>query len=82
MNWSSHYGKRTPLTVAISKDGLRTFSDFFDIETDPSRAFINPSITVTSDGLFLLNYWTCKYSPEGFMSGPIDLKLASFRINL
>ena len=77
-----HYGKRTPLTLAISRDGLRTFSDYFNIETDPSRAFTNPSITITSDGLFLLNYWSCKYSPEGIMGGPIDLKLASFRINL
>ena len=82
MNWGSHFGKRTPLTLAISRDGLRTFSDFFDIETDPNRAFTNPSITVTSDGLFLLNYWSCKYSPEGLMRGPIDLKLASFRINI
>ena len=82
MNWRSHYGKRTPLTLAISRDGLRTFSDYFNIETDPSRAFTNPSITITSDGLFLLNYWSCKYSPAGIMRGPIDLKLASFRINL
>jgi len=82
MNWASHYGKRTPLTAAISRDGLRTFSDYFDIETDPNRAFTNPSITITSDGLFLLNYWTCPYSTEGRMSGLIDLKLASFRVNL
>ena len=82
MNWRSHYGKRTPLTLAISRDGLRTFSDYFNIETDPSRAFTNPSITITSDGLFLLNYWSCKYSPDGIMGGVRDLKLASFRINL
>ena len=82
MNWISHFGKRTPLTAAISKDGLRTFSHYFDIETDPSRAFTNPSITVTSDGLFLLNYWTSPYSPEGRFRGLIDLKLATFRVNV
>ena len=82
MNWTSHYGKRTPLTVAISRDGLRTFSNFLDIETDPKRAFTNPSITVTSDGLFLLNYWTSPYTPEGHFRGLIDLKLATFRVNL
>lgn len=82
MNWISHYGKRTPLTLAVSRDGLRTFSNFFDIETDPNRAFTNPSITITSDGLFLLNYWTSPYSPEGYFGGMIDLKLATFRINL
>ena len=77
-----HYGKRTPLTVAISRDGLRTFSDYLDIETDPSRAFTNPSITITSDGLFLLNYWSCPYTPEGRFGRLIDLKLATFRINI
>ena len=82
MEWRSHYGKRTPLTMAVSRDGLKTFSDFFDIETDPGRAFTNPSITVTADGLFLLNYWTCPYLPDGRMGGLIDLKLASFRVNL
>ena len=82
MGWYSHYGKRTPLTVALTKDGMKTFDGFFDIETDPGRAFTNPSVTVTSDGLFLLNYWTCKYSPEGMMGGPIDLKLASLRVDV
>ena len=82
MHWASHYGKRTPLTLAISRDGLRTFSDYFDIETDPTRAFTNPSITITSDGLFLLNYWSCPYSQKWRFNGLIDLKLASFRIDL
>lgn len=82
VEWSSHFGKRTPLTIAVSWNGLRTFSDYFDIETDPGRAFTNPSVTVTSDGLFLLNYWTAAYSPKGYFGGLIDLKLASFRVNL
>jgi hypothetical protein len=82
MNWISHYGKRTPLTLAVSEDGLRTFSDPFDIETDPNRAFTNPAITVTSDGLFLLSYWSSPYSKEGYFGGMIDLKLASFRLEL
>ena len=82
MSWVSHYGKRTPLTVAISRDGLRTFSDPIDIEADPDRAFTNPSITVTKDGEFLMNYWSCLYTPEGRFRGLIDLKLATFKINL
>ena len=82
VDWYSHYGKRTPLTLAVSRDGLRTFTDFFDIETDPGRAFTNPSVTILSDGLILVNYWTCPYSPEGRMSGLIDLKLASFRLRI
>jgi hypothetical protein len=82
MSWRSHYGKRTPLTLAISHDGLRSFTDFYDIETDPGRAFTNPSVTVTEDGLFVLNYWTCPYSPEGRFDSQIDLKIATFRIKL
>jgi len=82
MHWASHYGKRTPLTMALSRDGLRTFTDFYDIETDPNRAFTNPSITFTSDGVCVLNYWTCPYSPEGRMGGLIDLKIARFRIKI
>lgn len=81
MHYRSHYGKRTPLTMAISTDGLKTFSDYFDIETDPGRAFTNPSVTVTSSGLFVLNYWTAKYNEEGIFGIPLDLKVATFRIH-
>ena len=80
-NYRSHYGKRTPLTMAISLDGLKTFSDYFDIETDPDYAFTNPSVTVTSDGLFVLNYWTAPYNEKGIFELPLDLKIATFRIH-
>ena len=76
------YGKRTPLTMAISRDGLKTFSDYFDIETDPDWAFTNPSVTITSTGLYVLNYWACKYTPEGIFGPLIDLKIATFKINI
>jgi len=81
MFWTSHYGKRTPLTMAISRDGLRTFTDFFDIETDSGWAFTNPSVTVTSSGLFVLNYWACPYTPEGRFGPLVDLKMATFRVS-
>lgn len=83
MFWSSHYGKRTPLTVAVSRDGFKTFTDFFDIETDPDYAFTNPSVTVTRDGLFIVNYWSSKYNEQGFFGGTaIDLNIATFRVKL
>ena len=82
LHFKSHFGKRSPLTMAISRDGLKTFTDFFDIETDPGYAFTNPSVTVTSDGLYVLNYWACKYSADWAMRGLIDLKIATFRVNL
>jgi len=40
-----HYGKRTPLTVAISRDDGRTWENFKDLETDPEWEFTNPSPT-------------------------------------
>ena len=80
MHWSSHYGKRSPLTAAISADGGVTFTDFWDIETDPGIAFSNPGITWTNDGVCLLTYWVCKYTEKWRLSGLIDLKLARFRV--
>ena len=80
MHWSSHYGKRTPLTAAISADGGVTFTDFWDIETDPRTAFSNPGITWTHDGVCLLTYWACPYNENWRFSGLIDLKLARFRV--
>lgn len=35
------------------------------------------SVTVISDGLFVLNYWAAKYNEEGIS---LDLKIATFRI--
>ena len=68
--------------MAISRDALKTFTDFFDIETDSQVAFTNPSVTVTSSGLFVLNYWACRYTPEGRFDPLVDLKMATFRINI
>ncbi len=73
--WASHYGKRTPLSVAISQDGGKTWSKPRHIETDPNRAYSNPAAYFTSQGKLLLTYWTCLYTPKGYMSSyPIDLK--------
>ena len=80
VNFRSHYGKRSPLTAAISDDGGVTFTDFWDIETDPKIAFSNPGITWTKDGVCLLTYWACPYSEDWVMNGMIDLKLARFRV--
>lgn len=81
-NFRSHYGKRSPLTMAITRDGLKTFTDYFDIETDPYYAFTNPAVMITSDGLFVLNYWSCRYSEDWVMNGLIDQKIATFRVKL
>jgi sialidase-1 len=80
MHWRSHYGKRSPLTAAISADGGVTFTDFWDIETDPKTAFSNPGITWTRDGVCLLTYWVIPYDEKWVMNGLCDLRLARFRV--
>lgn len=80
MHWSSHYGKRSPLTAAISADGGVTFTDFWDIETDPKVGFSNPGITWTKDGVCLLTYWAIPYDENWRFKGLCDLKLARFRV--
>jgi sialidase-1 len=72
----SHYGKRTPLTAAVSNDGGRSWGQPRDIEIDPGRAFSNPGCRFTRDGKAVVNYWTCEYLPSGHMQDVIDLRVA------
>jgi sialidase-1 len=75
--WKSHFGKRTPLSSAISKDDGKTWSKPRHIETDPDWAYSNPGCCFTSKNTVVINYWTCKYQPNGYMSNePIHLKAA------
>lgn len=75
--WASHFGKRTPLSSALSKDSGKTWSNPRHIETDAGWAFSNPGAYFTSKGTLFLNYWACKYTAKGYMSNyPIDLKAA------
>jgi sialidase-1 len=75
-DFRSHYGKRSPLTAAVSKDHGRTWQHVRDIETDPQRAFSNPGCRFTRDGRAILNYWTCEYLPDWRMQDVIDLRVA------
>lgn len=72
----SHFGKRSPLTSAISKDDGRTWQNLRHIETDPKRAFSNPGCRFTRDGRAIVNYWTCEYLPDWRMQDIIDLRVA------
>ena len=51
-----HFGKRTPLTVAISRDEGRTWEKRKNIETDPDWEFTNPSCHFTSKGKVIITY--------------------------
>lgn len=75
-NFRSHFGKRSPLSAAISKDHGRTWQPIGDIESDPRRAFSNPGCRFTRDGRAVINYWTCEYLPDWRMQDIIDLRVA------
>lgn len=72
----SHFGKRSPLTAAVSKDFGKTWQIAGDIETDPARAFSNPGCRFTREGKAIINYWTCEYLPDWRMQDVIDLRVA------
>lgn len=74
--FTSHYGKRSPLTAAISKDHGKTWRHVRDIETDPHRAFSNPGCRFTKQGQAIINYWTCEYLTNWAMQDVIDLRVA------
>jgi sialidase-1 len=75
-DFRSHFGKRSPLSAAISKDHGRTWQPIGDIESDPRRAFSNPGCRFTRDGRAIINYWTCEYLPDWRMQDIIDLRVA------
>jgi sialidase-1 len=75
-DYCSHFGKRTPLSAAVSADGGATWSPPRAIETDPGRAFSNPGCRFLSDGACLVHYWTCDYTARGYMQDIIDLRVA------
>lgn len=72
----SHFGKRSPLTAAVSRDHGKTWQHVRDIETDPKRAFSNPGCRFTRDGRAIINYWTCEYLPDWAMQDVIELRVA------
>jgi len=75
-SFRSHYGKRSPLTAAVSRDEGRAWEHVRDLEDDPTRAFSNPGCRFTRDGKAILNYWTCEYLPDWRMQDVIDLRVA------
>jgi len=56
----NHCGKRTPLTVAVSKDGGETWVHKKHVETAPDYEFTNPHCYFTSYGELIIAYETSK----------------------
>jgi sialidase-1 len=79
-----HYGKRNPLTIAISTDDGLTWKNKKYIETAHDREFTNPSSMVTRDGNVLLTYCSSAYEklePPGRLGRErMDLKMAIFPV--
>lgn len=80
-----HYGKRTPLTVAISQDDGQSWGHVYDIETDPEWEFTNPAAITTRDGRLLIAYEASKYktlTPPGRLGrSRMHLKLTAIDID-
>ena len=80
-----HFGKRTPLATAISKDGGRTWSNIQYIETKPDWEYSNPAINFTSSGLAIITYFASKMDnaePPGALGrSAMTLKSARVRID-
>ena len=55
-----HCGKRTPLTVAVSRDDGQSWEKVKDIETDPDYEFTNPSYYFTSRDTLVIAYVASK----------------------
>ena len=78
----NHYGKRTPLSVAVSQDDGRTWSHIKDIEDDPNACYSNPGCTITSGGKALLTYWHTTYKADGHIdTSAMHLKSAVFDVD-
>ncbi len=60
-----HYGKRTPLTVAISRDDGRSWENVKNIETDPNGRFTNPSCHFTSQDRVIITYIASQTDASG-----------------
>ena len=55
-----HCGKRTPLTVAVSRDEGATWECLKNIETDPLFEFSNIGCSYLSEERILISYFTSK----------------------
>lgn len=76
LKFGSHYGKRSPLTAAISKDDGKTWSEPKNIVADPRRCYTNPVACFLSSGRCILAWFEMGYNEKWCMFGNIDLRAA------
>ena len=68
-----HYGERTPLSVATSRDGGRSWRKTGDIETEKGVGYFNLNCTFTSSGRAIVTYAVAK---PAWQNRAISLKCA------
>ena len=80
--FGSHYGKRSPLSLALSRDDGRSWTRVGNVETDPVRGFSNPVCHVSRRGQVTLMYWTCRYHVDRWLMDVslLDLRAALFDV--
>ena len=72
-----HFGLRTPLSAAISRDGGKTWTGRKNIESDPNYEYTNMAVSFTSTGQMLVHYMASRMEAEGkFGRTAIDTRLA------
>ncbi|MEZ0298332.1 MAG: sialidase family protein [Candidatus Methylacidiphilales bacterium] len=52
-----HYGRRTPLTIAVSPDAGRTWLRIGNLEDNDNEEYTNLNCTFTSSGDAVITYW-------------------------
>jgi len=60
-----HFGRRTPLTTAISRDNGHTWTNLRHVERDPNRSYSYPTILFRGDEV-LLTYWQSRTAESDF----------------
>ena len=77
----NHFGKRTPLTIAVTYDGANTFTDITDIGSDPKGVYSNSTVFWVSDDELLVTYWYCVYTDNWLMTANTDLGQVRIKID-
>jgi sialidase-1 len=78
MHFASHYGKRNPLSVAISKDNGATWGKPREIVNNPNHGHTNPVAFCTRSGKWVLAWFEAEYSKRWLMEENFSLRAAIF----
>ena len=68
-----HYGERTPLTAAVSRDSGRTWQIVGNLASDPQAEYTNLNCLFTSEGKAIITYMFAK---PAYNRSRIDLRAA------